>query len=317
MYIHFMVVTKELVFVDSALGILHELKTQNPGQHRTWDLTEPRFHYLSIAQAQDYLSLVHNKTYASGMHSQEMDLLQRYAPSIIRSLPDSFAYIDFGPGSGDKSSILLSEALRQNKRVAYHGIDISETILTSALSTLSALGLPVRGYVGDFIRDFTKIRPFIGHQEAFIYFGATFGNFHIQPILDHLRQTTNSRDRVYVSAQLQLEDMVSIMDQYRGLESSPLFMQALEQLGFNAENLEQEPRFNSQTHSVELCAKVKHVPPLLERIIPGVVRSGDFIVNSMTLKPSKAYFDETVRGFFPKSELYSTNRFVGAIMEKM
>ncbi len=313
--IYSMVATNNMVFMDSANNMINQFRLQNPGKNRTWDLTEPRFHYLSIAQAQEYLLLSLNKAYSSGMHSQEVSLLEHHASSIIKSLPDSFAYVDFGPGSGDKSEILLKEAKKQDKKVKYHGIDISETILNCAMENISKLGIPVKGYVGDFITDFNNIRTMIEDKNLFIYLGATFGNFPITNVLNQLRQTTNPRDKIYVSAQLHLEDMTSILDQYHITDDSLIYTQSLKQLGFRPSDLELKSKYNPQNQYVEVCAKVKTVSPYLERIMPGIIKPGDTIVNSMTLKPTNEYFKKTIKEQFPNTTFYSTDKFIGAVME--
>jgi hypothetical protein len=311
-----MVTTKEMVFMKSAHHIIAQFKSQNPGKNRTWDLTDPKLHYLSIAQSQDYLSLRLNKTYFSGMHSQELALLEQSVSSIIKSLPDSFAYIDFGPGSGDKSEILLKEAKNQNKEISYHGIDISETILDCAMDNISKLKIPIKGYVGDFIKDFKYIREMIENENVFIYLGATFGNFPIKNILNHIHQTITSRDRIYVSAQLCLEDMTPILNQYHVSDESPLYMQTLKQLGFKPSDLELTSRYNRETQYVEVCAKVKNISPYLEKIMPERIKSGDMIVHSMTLKPTDEYFKKSITNLFSDTAFYSTDRFIGAVIKK-
>jgi hypothetical protein len=302
--------------MDSASGMLDLFRTQNPGKNRIWDMTEPRFHYLSIAQAQEYLSLGQNTVYASGMHKQEISLLGQNASSIIGSLPDTFEYVDFGPGSGDKSQVLLEEALKQNKAVRYHGIDINETMLDCALGNISKLGIPVKGYVGDFIKDFNCIRQMIRGDGLFAYFGATFGNFHADDILYHLCQTTNPGDNIYVSAQLCLEDMTSILDQYKLSPDSHLYLQSLKQLSFSTSDLELRSRYNASTQYVEVCAHVRTVPYDLDRMIPGKIKTGDIIIHSMTLKPTRDYFENMIKRTFPKTDIYSSDTFIGAVMKK-
>ncbi|MGV8162359.1 MAG: L-histidine N(alpha)-methyltransferase [Candidatus Nanoarchaeia archaeon] len=322
-------VSNNITFMNSEREMIAEFRRQNPGNDRTWYITNPKAHYLSIAQAEEYLALQSNQKYATGMHAQEIDLLKKYSSSIISDLPESFLYVDFGPGSGDKSKILLEEAKKQNKKVAYHAIDISETILNCALSEISKLDIPVKGYVGDFIDDFSAIRNSMGERnDLFIYLGATIGNYPLtndndESILWKIDGNFKLGNRMYVSAQLQQEDMTSILNQYESLSDSPIYSQPFKQLGFLDKDLEFGIRFNNETECVEGFAKVMNTEHLPERYFLKKILPGDIIVHSISLKPTKKYFQDTFDGFFNFKDVdykdvdyYSTDNFTAAVLKQ-
>jgi uncharacterized SAM-dependent methyltransferase len=311
-------ISNNITFMNSQREMISQLKGQTPIEDRTWYITDPKAHYLSIAQAEEYLALQSNKKYATGMHAQEIELLQEYSPSIIGDLPESFVYIDFGPGSGDKSKILLEEAKKQNKQVSYHAIDISETILNHALSEISKLNIPVKGYVGDFIEDFNLVRDIIGTDELFIYLSATFGNYNLKSnVLCKIGERFREGNRLYVSAQNQQEDMTSILKQYESISDSPIHSQSFKQLGFMDKDLEFGTRFNKETQCIEAFVKVNNTSQLLERLIPQYILPGDIIVHSISLKPTQSHFDGVIDHFFNSYSCYYTDKFTAAVLREV
>jgi uncharacterized SAM-dependent methyltransferase len=209
-------------------GTLKE-KLQEPRKVvRTFYFDKSETWYLDDKQVDDYKSLYDGGDYTKGMLLPEKELIEHEIMlTMDRIMPAEFTFLDLGPGTADKSKILLAHAIKHCPwtRVNYVAIDISKKMLSSALVNIAELGIPVQGYIADFATDALKhIRISVAGgnlvenneiRPAFIYLGPTFMNYEPDFILNHMSKAMYNEDRIYLSAQ-KTYDIEEIVKQYSG-----------------------------------------------------------------------------------------------------
>lgn len=263
--------------------------------------------YQTPQQALAYIASHKDPVYASKMLDSEFDLIKRNVSKIISCLPEDFTYLDLGPGVGEKSKLLLEEALYQKKNPFYSAIDISRTMLDVAVSTLSSLNLDSKTFVGDFSKkdDLDLVLRHLPSNPKFIYLGSTLSNYPTESMLSFLSNFCEHQDLIYVSMQEKPKDIASVIKQYETAAYTSGLSEGLRQLGFSADKL--SVRYNEETFDVENYLVLERVPELLKDTC---LEIGDELVFFSSKKPSRDFFKENINKYFKNGSYFFENGFL-------
>jgi L-histidine N-alpha-methyltransferase len=107
----------------------------------------------------------------------ECRILQRIAPELIRSTSPR-TLVELGPGSGDKTRILLDQIVARSDAPVYVPVDVSETYLEQLSAEFRAAypALVVRPSLSDITREI-RLPPRLASPLIVAFLGSTIGNF--------------------------------------------------------------------------------------------------------------------------------------------
>ena len=136
----------------------------------------------------------------------ERSLLERHAAEIVAGVRPG-EIVELGPGSGQKSGMLIGPGLRAGTLVRYVPFDISESAVRESASSLLAahpdLG-EIAAVVGDFDRHLSTIPPAEGTRLV-AFLGSTIGNLEPQGqrrLLADLRALMRRGDALLIGVDL-------------------------------------------------------------------------------------------------------------------
>jgi L-histidine N-alpha-methyltransferase len=109
----------------------------------------------------------------------ETEILEDHAAAIFDAIGESVEIVEFGSGSARKTRLLIEEALRRQKRVDYHPVDISPSALTASSADLIAAyeRLHVTAYAGDYFQVLAEARLRTGKRSLALFLGSNIGNY--------------------------------------------------------------------------------------------------------------------------------------------
>ncbi len=133
-------------------------------------------------------------------------ILERYADDIIAAAGPEIAIVEFGSGSSVKTRLLLSAALRRQRKLHYTPIDISGDFLrSSSIALLDDFpGLSVSAIAAEY-HDGIAALPSVGVGRLILFLGSSIGNFtnaEACDFLSHIRESMRSEDRLLIGIDL-------------------------------------------------------------------------------------------------------------------
>lgn len=120
----------------------------------------------------------------------ERRIFEQYADEIIAACgAEELTIIEPGAGTATKTGLLLAAAMRRQKSVTYHPIDVSETPLLEAKRRLESElpGVRVEPRVADYTEGLGGIE-IGGSRRLVLYIGSSIGNFEPHDALHLLRE---------------------------------------------------------------------------------------------------------------------------------
>ena len=109
------------------------------GNTRIWNIADSKLWYLTPNQAQGYLDLDSDETYAKDIGtSQGEELMEFFAQDIINSIGNNpFNIVDLGCGNGKRGAHLIKvlKKINPNLKIRYCPIDISGYMVEKAIET--------------------------------------------------------------------------------------------------------------------------------------------------------------------------------------
>jgi L-histidine N-alpha-methyltransferase len=131
--------------------------------------------------------------------------------------------IELGAGTASKTGLLLQAAVRRQKNVTYHAIDVSASALEEARSNLTQAipGVKVETRVGDYTEGLGVI-PADGTRRLVLYIGSSLGNFEptaARDLLRGVRRQLASGDMLLLGVDLvkDVPTLVAAYDDARGV----------------------------------------------------------------------------------------------------
>ncbi len=109
----------------------------------------------------------------------EAEILERYAPEMVRALGGPIEIVEFGSGSARKTRTLIGAALEAQPRVTYHPIDISPSALIASATALVAQydRLDVAAYASDYFEVLASARLSTSKRVLALFLGSNVGNY--------------------------------------------------------------------------------------------------------------------------------------------
>lgn len=141
----------------------------------------------------------------------ECEILKRITPALIQSAAPC-TLVELGPGSGDKTRILLDHIAARASAPVYVPVDVSETYLEQLSAELSANypGLTVRPSLSDMTREIRLPQRLPGPL-IIAFLGSTIGNFEAAAaaaLLARIGALLNAEDRLLIGFDLKKDPAV-------------------------------------------------------------------------------------------------------------
>jgi dimethylhistidine N-methyltransferase len=111
--------------------------------------------------------------------------------------------LELGSGNSYKTKMVLKFFLSKQKTLYYFPIDVSDSILSSAIHMLSTdmPNLYIKGIASEYIEGIVKVRDFIyskkhvPNKKLLLFLGSSIGNFEPDEAINFLRIIRNTMDR--------------------------------------------------------------------------------------------------------------------------
>jgi dimethylhistidine N-methyltransferase len=146
----------------------------------------------------------------------ERGLFTEYADEVIAlaSQPNGadpapmLTVIELGAGTATKTGILLSAAVRSQRRVVYQPVDVSESALMAATENIrtNIPGVTVRCQVADYTSEPLPLNRLPNTRTLALYIGSSIGNFSpeaARDVLKNLRAQLLPGDKLLLGTDLQ------------------------------------------------------------------------------------------------------------------
>lgn len=273
-----------------------------------WDYSDSLLLYIPGSD-EEYESVQKGDSlYNKFVTTPEYEYLVKAAPEIVSQLPDSFEYIDLGPGTEHKEQIIFDEAQKQGKSFVYIPVDISERYLSLSTEHARFQGLTVRPLRSSF--EELREKLWTAKLPRFISLGMTYGNSEPPIALSLLEQLVGKNDTAFIDAQIRDRvDIEGIKDTYL-IAAKELVADKLGLLGIDPEkDVDQVEVTDEVAQWNRLC----HVPPELTKV---GIHPGDRLLVYRSLRPTLAEFKAGISSKFSRYKLIDTSdQFVGALIQ--
>jgi dimethylhistidine N-methyltransferase len=112
----------------------------------------------------------------------ELEIFREQTAEIFRSFADgsnAFDLIELGAGDGTKTAVLIDHFLKQDAKISYSPIDISQVALDTLASRFSNEfpSLEMRPRQGDYFRILRSLKNVGGRRKILLFLGSNIGNF--------------------------------------------------------------------------------------------------------------------------------------------
>lgn len=240
----------------------------------------------------------------------ERKYLEQIAKDVVARLPESFEYIDLGPGSEHKEQYVFDQLAEQGKKCIYRPVDISEKFLDMAANHAE------KQYItAESVRASFEELPDIlqkSDKPRFVSLGLTYSNYKPQAILKLLADIADSNGYVFIHSQIRERvDIERLMEVY-GKDVVSIGTAKLKLIGLDAQEDVEDLHANE---GIEIWCTLKRVTPRLAEM---GLKAGDKILLFQSLRPSmenlKQDLDEA--GFSNYTMFDVGESFVGILLEK-
>lgn len=272
-----------------------------------WDFSDSALAYspagmraYALAQQED------GAKYKDGVTNKESEFLRSIAPEVIADLPQSFSYIDLGPGTEHKEKFFFDAVKEQNKTLTYIPVDVSG----EALEVAKAFGTQEGFETNELYATFEEL-PNVLNEDGyrFVSLGLTFANYNLPKILKLLNEIIGKEGGAFIV--LQLRDRIDI-EEIRQTYCSPQLMTMwhgkLSLIGIQPEEIE-----ISATDGVVIEGKIKSVNEETAKL---GLQTGDIIKIHQSLRYRLEDFLAGVKEQFNHKVYDKGSEFVGILLEK-
>ncbi len=136
----------------------------------------------------------------------ERAILEQHADHIVSRAASGTDVVELGAGSASKTQIILAAMLRRMRRLQFFPVDISESALAAATSSLRArfATLAIKPIVTDYCHNMAALREVAG-SKLVLYLGSSIGNFEPMEagrLLRLLRSTMKAGDTLLLGTDM-------------------------------------------------------------------------------------------------------------------
>ena len=254
-----------------------------------WDYSDSLLIYISSGvEIYEALQEV-NTPYFNLVTKPEHEYLKTIAKEVADSLPNSFEYIDLGPGTEHKEQFLFDELKKQGKTFTYVPVDIADHFLDLAENHAGSQGITVRKTKASF----EELPELLGEPKVprFVSLGLTFSNYDPREIINLLARIAGKNGYVFINAQMRDRvDMNELLKVYQD-DAVHLADEKLALLGLDPEN-DVSPRMADDGFHV-WCTILKPSSALLDLGIT----EGDKLMVFESLRYTKDSLEEILKDF--------------------
>ena len=228
--------------------------------------------------------------YKKKVTDEETLFIETIASTIIKSLPNNFAYIDLGPGTEHKEKFFQDAILAQNKNALYVPVDVSEQMLNIANDYAKNRGFKTYPLHQTFENLDVDLQD-LPNVYRFVSLGLTFTNYEPKKILKILNKIIALNGSLFITAQLR--ERVN-MSEIQKIYSEVIATMLPNKLNLVNVNFEQDIANIEVTDGVEIYARLKNISPELKAI---GVQSGDKLLLLRSYRYELKELKETLKGY--------------------
>lgn len=237
----------------------------------------------------------------------EAAYLKEIAAQVVGELPESFEYIDLGPGTEHKEQFIFDAAREQGKTFVYKPVDISQRYLQFAHEYVSAQGIAVEPIQCSFEELAEKLVEPKTHR--FVSIGLTYGNYGPAEIFALLKAISADNGTAFINTQIrERTDMKALQEIYRNVADS-MVAAKLRLLGID---LEHDISEKEVTDEIKVWYTIKNSNPTLES---RGIHSGDKLLVFQSIRPSLETYIKDISSTFENYKILDEGAgFVGALL---
>ncbi|RAP33452.1 hypothetical protein DID80_08045 [Candidatus Marinamargulisbacteria bacterium SCGC AAA071-K20] len=146
----------------------------------------------------------HIDYYPTRVETEILNDIKQVLPTIIGE--KEIDIIELGAGDGHKSKIIIKGFLREDIRVNYYPIDISEKAMTQLKTTIKPRdNLTIHGIVGEYNEGLNFVNKKSKNKKLVLFLGSNIGNFNRvenKAFLNNLNKSLNKKDHVLIGYDL-------------------------------------------------------------------------------------------------------------------
>ncbi|MBP9762582.1 L-histidine N(alpha)-methyltransferase [Patescibacteria group bacterium] len=270
-----------------------------------WDYSDSLLIYVSSG-VDVYESLqAENTPYHQLVTKPEHEYLKTIADQVASSLPDSFDYIDLGPGTEHKEQYLFEALKSQGKKFTYLPVDISDYYLSIARTHAEKQGIPCNPVQSSF----EELPAHLGDvsRPRFISLGLTFSNYEPSVILELLQKIAGPGGVAFIGAQIRDRVDMDVLQKIYQEDVSHAMDEKLRLLGLDPET-DITPRVADET----ICAwtTVIHSNSELEKV---GIQTQDRLLVFQSRRYTKASLEASLKNV--DYQLFDTgSSFIGSLI---
>ena len=251
--------------------------------------------------------------YGGTVHDEESLFIKSIASQIIKDLPHSFSYVDLGPGSGEKSILLLEACKNEGKQINYIPVDVSKFLLDKAVEATRKTGFISKPKLATF-EELLNDKKFLNSlgPEKFISLGLTYINYEPTEIHQLLKKLMGSRGQSFIT--VQLRDRINLKEVKKLYFPSTaarrkIILSKLKLLDINKADIKNF----EVTDDIKIFAILKRVPNILKS---KGIKGGDKILVWKTFRPTLKNFISNISQDFQYTLYDKRFEFVAAVLKQ-
>lgn len=275
-------------------------------QDGVWDYSDSLLIYVSSG-VEVYESLQEENTpYHQLVTKPEHSYLKTIAEQVAERLPDSFDYIDLGPGTEHKEQYFFDAFTSKGKQFTYVPVDISEYYLNIARKHAEHQGIPCDPVQSSF--DELPVRLGTVSRPRFVSLGMTFSNYEPQVIIELLKNIAGAGGTSFIVAQMRDRIDMDALQQIYQEDVSHVIDDKLRLLGFDPD-ADVTPRIADE--GIRAWTTVLRSNPVLEKM---GVRAQDKLLVFQSLRYTKSSLEESLKD--TQYQIFDIgSSFIGALVQ--
>lgn len=273
---------------------------------KEWDYSDSLLLYTPGTEG-EYESIQKDEDpYSELITAPERAFLSSIAESVVEQLPDSFEFIDLGPGTANKEQYIFDAAKKAGKSFVYRPVDISRDYLNKAAVHATQQGIETLPVQSSFEALATELKT---SKPRFVSLGLTFTNYNAGDVIPMLRNITGDGGAVFIDAQMrERSDMQRISEVYardvRVLADPKIALLGLDPHTDISERIADD--------GIRMWFTVKNPGPLAEK----GVAEGDKLLMFQSLRYTRESFEQAVAEHSDSYTIFDTEGpFVGALLK--
>jgi hypothetical protein len=285
----------------------HALNSLKRIDDRSWDYSDSLLLYLPEGEKEYELIQEKSNPYSELITKPEMNYLEEIADEVVAELPETFEYIDLGPGTSHKEQYIFDAAKKAGKSFVYTPVDISAHYLGLSTRYAQSRGVAVNPLRVSF-EDLPQLLKKSG-TARFVSIGLTFGNYHPSNILPLLKSIAGSSGVAFINTQMRDRVDMNEVKKVYAEEASKVFDPKLELLQLHSDDISERV----VDEGISVWYTLRSINPLLEE---KGVRIGDKLLVFQSLRYTKDTLEKSLVQVFPNHLFLDRGgQFVGTLLK--